>query len=274
MTEKPYKSRGDYTMAAEPPSIIWLIEKSYQFYAYLFTIFVISMGLASWLGKRIWYAREKSRRTKEGQPVASFIATGSEQSFTYTTLFQGGLLGVALVLYLQTFVVAMLIWQYGFPRSLDDLSLQPHVLRNISAWMGYAPTMLAFFAVAMVYGHRGQGALSGSAAILTTVAACAAGSIAAAALIKETGLLFSVQLLITIIVSLCFSYVLGMSQGLRAADPEVNYPVVNVELLQGEILGDVWLYERTDSDYRVLTKDGSNHIIPAANVKEIRDAAG
>jgi hypothetical protein len=36
---------------------------------------------------------------------------------------------------------------------------------------------------------------------------------------------------------------------------------------------EAWLYERTDSDYRIVTKSGSNHIIPASNVKQIEGLA-
>jgi hypothetical protein len=46
--------------------------------------------------------------------------------------------------------------------------------------------------------------------------------------------------------------------------------LVSLEVVQGTSFDEAWLYERTDSDYRLVTRSGSNHIIPAANVKEIR----
>ena len=61
-----------------------------------------------------------------------------------------------------------------------------------------------------------------------------------------------------------------MSEGLKAADPEQNYPLVSLEVIQGTNFDQAWLYERTDSDYRLVTKCGSNHIIAAANVKNIK----
>jgi hypothetical protein len=46
-----------------------------------------------------------------------------------------------------------------------------------------------------------------------------------------------------------------------------------VEVIQGTGFDEAWLYERTDSDYRIVTKSGSNHIIPASNVKQIKGLA-
>jgi hypothetical protein len=81
---------------------------------------------------------------------------------------------------------------------------------------------------------------------------------------------FSIQIILTVIVSLCYSYSRGVSEGLKAADPESTYPFVSVKVIEGTDFEEAWLYERTDSDYRIVTKSGSNHIIPASNVKEIK----
>ena len=61
-----------------------------------------------------------------------------------------------------------------------------------------------------------------------------------------------------------------MNEGRVAANPAVNYPLVTLDVHQGKNLDEAWLYEKTDSDYRLVTKTGSNHIIPATNVKEIK----
>ncbi len=89
-------------------------------------------------------------------------------------------------------------------------------------------------------------------------------------LITDKGMVVAAQSLAVAILSLCMSYFIGMSDGIRAADPESNYPLVSVELNQGTGFDQVWLYERTDSDYRLVTKNGINHIIPTFNVKKIR----
>jgi len=84
-------------------------------------------------------------------------------------------------------------------------------------------------------------------------------------------LLYSVALYTAIIIVLSFglSYTIGMSEGLRSADPALNYPLVTLEMRDGGRLERAWLYERTDSDYRLVTENGANHVVPAANVKEI-----
>ena len=84
-------------------------------------------------------------------------------------------------------------------------------------------------------------------------------------------LLYSVALYTAIIIVLSFglSYTIGMSEGLRSADPALNYPLVTLEMRDGGRLERAWLYERTDSDYRLVTENGTNHVVPAANVKEI-----
>jgi hypothetical protein len=46
------------------------IDKNYQFLVFLFSTFVLCMGIARWLGKTYWYELEKSRRKKLDLPVA------------------------------------------------------------------------------------------------------------------------------------------------------------------------------------------------------------
>ena len=79
-----------------------------------------------------------------------------------------------------------------------------------------------------------------------------------------------ILILAMVILSWGRSYALGMSVGLKAANPEQTYPLVSLEVIQGTSFDQAWLYERTDSHYRLVTSSGSNHIIPAANVKAIR----
>jgi hypothetical protein len=89
-------------------------------------------------------------------------------------------------------------------------------------------------------------------------------------LFEEKNVALPVQIIVTVIVCLCYSYVYGVSEGLKAADPETTYPLVSIEVIQGTDFDEAWLYEQTDSDYRIVTKSGSNHIIPASNVKQIK----
>jgi hypothetical protein len=86
------------SISASPKLEAWIedVKKNYQFYVFLFSMFVIFMGLTRWLGKRLWYQETISRRKKLDLPVASLFSSDSS-SFSYSSLFQGGLIGVALV---------------------------------------------------------------------------------------------------------------------------------------------------------------------------------
>src|SRR5262245_31410267 len=97
------------TMSVETNSWIELIAKNYQFYVFLFSTFVICMGVARWWGKKSSHEREKTRRKKANLPIASLASLGGsvDQSFTYSSLFNGGLLGVYTTLVLFTYVVFM-----------------------------------------------------------------------------------------------------------------------------------------------------------------------
>ena len=52
------------SISASPKLEAWIedVKKNYQFYVFLFSMFVISMGLTRWLGKRLWYQAQISRR--------------------------------------------------------------------------------------------------------------------------------------------------------------------------------------------------------------------
>ena len=67
--------------------------------------------------------------------------------------------------------------------------------------------------------------------------------------------------LVVAVLSFGFSYKSGKSEGLHSADPALNYPLVTLEMRDGDELDRTWLYEWTDSDYRLVTEDGANHII-------------
>ena len=86
----------------------------------------------------------------------------------------------------------------------------------------------------------------------------------------ENNVAFLVQVILMMIVSLCYSYSCGVSEGFETADPESTYPLVSIKVIEGTDFEETWLYERTDSDYRIVTESGSNHIIPASGVKEIK----
>ena len=88
-------------------------------------------------------------------------------------------------------------------------------------------------------------------------------------LVKNPEVVIFIEVLILAFMSLSLSYTLGSTAGIKAADPSLTYPLVSVEVIHGTMIDQAWLYERTDSDYRLVTQSGANLIIPATNVKEI-----
>src|SRR5262245_46871191 len=100
-------------MSFDIRAIMEEIQKNYQFYVSIFTLFVVCMGIARWFGRRDWLRIEKSRRKKAGLPVASLMSHdgSTEQSWTYYGLFQGGLLGLFLVASNMSYVA---IWVISF----------------------------------------------------------------------------------------------------------------------------------------------------------------
>jgi hypothetical protein len=94
------------TIAASPQLGSWIedVEKNYQFFVFLFSTIVICMGLTRWLGKRLWYREQISRRKELKLPVPSLLSSNTS-SFSYSSLFQGGPLVLAtssIQLFLQT----------------------------------------------------------------------------------------------------------------------------------------------------------------------------
>jgi hypothetical protein len=155
-------------------------------------------------------------------------------------------------------------------------------LRGISILM-YFPIIMIQFACFVIsfsanYSLAGQSWHSKFASIfaerkmvLLIVILCLAVSVASTFFLKfDEAPVIITQLVITAILSLCLSYIIGSREGHRVADPTASNPLVKLEVVHGENLDRAWLYERTDSDYRFVTESGLNHIVPAANVKRIQ----
>jgi hypothetical protein len=239
----------------------WEIEKNYQFYLFLFSLFVVCMGLFRWLGRRTWLQWEKSRREEAGLPVALLMSQdgGAEQSWTYSALYQGGLLGVSLVASNLVFVVFMMIPQ----RSVEDAVSALPILMGVPIFS----TVFGIFQI--IRTERGLRFVKNSPGVIVIAVASLSTWIVGVTRDIEPLYIIAIDTLVIAVLSFCLSYALGMTEGLRIADPALNYPLVTVATRDGETLDRAWLYERTDSDYRLVTESGSNHIVPAANVKEI-----
>jgi hypothetical protein len=257
-------------MSAEAKGLIEEIEKSYQFYVYLFTIFVVCMGVARWNGKQIWRKREESRRASSGLPVVALLS-GSEQSFTYTSLFQGGLMGVYIAVTQLMYVVLMLTFNDGIGILTNSGAKPPtDIWGEVSILMWFPILMIPYFALMTIISFRRRISVSSCIIPVGAIVVCVAGAVAATWWVTDKSIVVAAEFLAVAILSLSASYFIGMADGIRSADPESNYPLVKIELHQGPDLDRVWLYKRTDSDYRLVTANGINHIIPTFNVKNIR----
>jgi hypothetical protein len=257
------------TMNASPEIGSWVqdIEKNYQFFVFLFSMFVVCMGLTRWLGKRLWYQEKLSRRKELKLPVATLFSSDTS-SFTYLTLFQGGFIGLGLV---SWFLLSVIV----FPSGDED------VLQLLPLTMFFPIFMLGAISIQILlenaFARENLDVLTNSPVLVirTTFLVAIIVSCAVVELVfllkSQTSATLTVQIMITVVVSWCYSYTIGLREGLKAADPESTYPLVSIEVIQGTGFEQAWLYERTDSDYRIVTKSGSNYIIPASNVKEIRD---
>jgi hypothetical protein len=250
------------------PKLIGHVEKNYQFFVFLFTTFVICMGLTRWLGKRQWYQERISRRKQLKLPVASLFSSDSF-AFSYSSLFQGGLIGLALVSWHFMFMFISASYEY-VSETLPYVTPAPIVL--------IAQQSLQLFLMS-IFARQHRDTLTNSTFLIVSsvlfigiLVWILVSSFPAEITISKdkNNVAFVVQILLTVIVSLCYSYSCGVSEGLKAADPESTYPFVRVKVIDGTDFEEAWLYERTDSDYRIVTKSGSNHIIPVSNVKEIK----
>jgi hypothetical protein len=205
-----------------------------------------------------------SRRKELKLPVASLFSSDSS-SFTYSDLFQGGLIGLGIVSYQFAFVLVS-------PGVSEDV-LQRLPLTMFLPIVLLAQQSLQLFLMS-IFSRQYLDTLTHSPVLIMS-GAVLIGILVMSVLVEisllsdENNVAFSVQTILTVIVSLCYSYSYGVREGVKTADPELTYPLVSIEVLQGTNFENARLYERTDTDYRIVLKDGSNRIIPASNVKQI-----
>ena len=258
------------TITASPQLGSWIedVEKNYQFFVFLFSTIVICMGLTRWLGKRLWYQEQISRRKELKLPVPSLLS--SNTSFSYSSLFQGGLLGLAIVSWNFLFVFTFSDADKDFLQALPLAMFFPIVTLAMSSIQLFLQNILS----RQYFGTLINSPILIMSSIFLIGILVISFLIESIFLLEEKSVALPVQIIITVIVCLCYSYVYGVSEGLKAANIESAYPLVSIELIQGTGFDEAWLYERTDSDYRIVTKSGSNHIIPASNVKQINGILG
>jgi len=237
------------------------VKKDYQFYVFLFSLLVLGMGACRLYGRRTWLQWEKSQRKKAGLPVASLISQDTAQSWRYSDLYQSGLLGAVLLAVNAAWIpISPMLFPIPYESFVD--SVRVGITSN---FLGMVLLM-----VILILQARGIRFIRHCSGLIIILIASLFAPRVAAWLDLESWDIVAIDASILVILFVCVSYVLGMIEGLRIADPALNYPLVTLETRDGGTLDRAWLYERTDSDYRLVTESGSNNIVPATNVKEIR----
>jgi hypothetical protein len=257
------------SISASPKLEAWIedVKKNYQLYVFLFSMFVILMGLTRWLGKWLWYQEQISRRKELKLPVASLFSSDTT-SFSYLSLFQGGLIGLVVVSCYSLFLLA------SSGPDADVLQSLPLAMFAPIGWLGGSSITLLLM---HIFSRKYFGTVASSPILIISsmfiIGIVGSSFFVGALFLGKEDVALPVPIIMTVILCLSWSYAYGVGEGLKAADPESAYPLVTVEVIQGTGFDEAWLYERTDSDYRIVTKSGSNHIIPASNVKQIEGLA-
>ncbi len=252
-------------MLEEAKSAIEIIEKHHQFYIFLLSTYIISMGLLQGRSKYIWYEREEQRRKDQLLPVASLFSPSGRlaQPLTKESLFQGGLEGFFVVLFLLAMVAGQLVFLPGVPSltifSSMVLFIAPFLILLI---MQQFSKLLAYGAITV------RKSIPNAIAIILSIALVITGALPSFNMLDADHLII-IAFSSIVILSWFFTYMTGAVKGCEAANLARSYPLVTIERLRGEKIERAWLYERTDSDYRLVTTTGSNYIIPASNVKQI-----
>jgi hypothetical protein len=232
--------------------------------------FILIMGLAHKSGRRIWFEKEKDRRTAQGKPNITLATTSDKPEMPWNdpSLVQGGLTALGTIGLLFIYVVAMLVFIAS--QQLKPLTAN-QTLYLVALLMGYPVAMGAFSVISLAFANIRQFKLQYRAFwfLFGINLVCAIATFFVARLQSSQSALL-VQIFLLVIVSLSLSYIYGMRDGLKDADVEARFPLVEVLTTRGDSLKQIRLYEKTDTDYRFIGADGVDHILPGMHVAEIK----
>lgn len=238
--------------------------------------YLLLMGFARRAGKSTWLEREVQRRRSTGKPNATLSSKSNKTEFPWNdaSLIEGGFTALIHVALLTLYVPITLLIGYYI------LGYQYTVIRNTGSLLPVVMVYVGFLVFIRLGSYTRQYALPKEQFRVLKVAVVASGVLGLAIavlrrldLITSDLLLISVELGLLLVVSYILSYVYGISDGLKDANIETRFPLVEVRTNQGNILKGLRLYEKTDSDYRFISENGVDHIIPSAVIMEIRHAS-
>lgn len=225
--------------------------------------YLLLMGFAHKAGKERWFDWEKGRRKSMGKPNIELYSKSSTTELPWKdpSLIQGGIAALANVAWFSLYVVIMLF--------LGAVEGDSPSIEGVAIYLSYPVAMLAFLIIITIRSYSRQYKLSWKpflGIVFVSVACAILTFLALALLLRSAQLLLYSQIGLLLIVSTTLSYVHGISDGLKDAEIETRFSVVNAIMNEKHELHQLRLYEKTDLDYRFIGEDGSEYVVPKDKV--------
>lgn len=219
-------------------------------------LYLVLMGFFHRWGRTQASSVAMEERRKSRKPAISLSSRGGAGDVPWKdpSLISGGLLGLTFVVVASSYVVLIEMVQHG-----DDLFRD---LRRVALSIAYPIVMLSGLIWLFTPWVRRRNLMI---ALASAAVACFVVPFvlpAGWALVVAIGLLTGV--------SFCLSWAIGGAVGWGDAQVDRRYPVVDVELTNGTVLQDLWLFEHTATDYRLVDESGREHVLPLTSVLELR----
>lgn len=227
--------------------------------------YVIITGLAHRSGSKLGEKIFLRRRERDKKPIFKALLREERQPpfWKDDRLIHGGLRGITALAILSSYVVLMLI-------AVRPPAAELH--GAVAILLCFPNAGAAFFILMLVIGLKRDAGVGSW--VITGVSVLAA--IASWLLISQAGSMgdwfkLALQGSIFFLQSLALSFTVGVFWGMRESDLEQRLPLVEVTTRAGVING-VRMRGSSKGEYRFITADGSELLIPSAQIRLIRTA--
>lgn len=88
--------------------------------------------------------------------------------------------------------------------------------------------------------------------------------------VEPPAIALGLEMFLFMVASLNLGFHIGMRDAIHESNIEMRYPIVSILTDKGIQMGNLRLYERTNTDYRFIANNGTNYIIPISKISEIR----
>jgi hypothetical protein len=233
---------------------------------------VILMGTAYKSGKVNWLNIIKDLRRKQGKPNIVLVTESPsiELPWKDTGLLHGGIITLEslgfLFLYIGV-VVFFSAWLW------TDKAFSAETFWKILAFAMIYPVVvdvLGALLISWIHIKALKLPIHFFVGTFLIEITCIIFSWQAAFHMKPPELAFAVEILVFAVASLNLGFHLGMRDAIKESDIEMRYPEVSVLTDKGIVIDHLRLYERTNTDYRFVSNDGTNYIFPNSKIFEIR----